>query len=301
VTLFLGLGLLSDALAPAPSGPVSSSYATNAGGLAAWAELARRAGRTVVQLREPLDRSNIKNKNTLVILDPDALLHSEGTRLLEFVRGGGRLVIGGHEPQGALLALYPDPPGWSPGGGGETVHRPVANDPALTGVREVRGAGEGEWSETKGARTLLSSSNAGGGAGGGAGADTGGAILIARALGRGEVYMLADASPLQNARLAQADNALLALGLAGPPARALVFVESLHGFGASTGLAALPGPWKLAFALLGLAALLWVAARGPRLGPPEPTPAAGQPPRLAHVEALALLLRRSAGRRGRLR
>lgn len=104
---------------------------------------------------------------------------------------------------------------------------------------------------------------------------------------------LADASPVQNRLLAAADNAQLALNLVGERARPVVFVESVHGFGQSRGLAALPTRWRLAFALLALAGLLWVLARARRLGPAEPAYVASQPPRAAYVEALALLLRRT--------
>jgi hypothetical protein len=277
----LGFGALSEALAPAPQGPVSSSYATNAQGLAAWAELAQRGGHPVVQLREPLDRAQLAADSTVVILDPDAVLHSEGVRLLAFVKAGGRLLIGGSEPQNALTALLPDPPAWSPNA--STRNLPVASAPVLTDVQEVNGAGEGEWTSsdtTTQGRTLLRSGS-------------GGALLLVRDVGRGQLFLLADASPLQNRLLGTADNAQLALNLAGGPGRAVVFVESVHGYGLSRGLAALPDRWRLAFAILALAALLWIASRWRRLGPPERTPVAPPPPRRAYVDALSLLLRRT--------
>jgi hypothetical protein len=74
----------------------------------------------------------------------------------------------------------------------------------------------------------------------------------------------------------------------------VVFAESLHGYGPSRGLAAIPNRWRLAFAGLALAGLLWVLARARRLGPPERTTAAPPPPRGAYVEALALLLRHTS-------
>ena len=46
------VGALIDALAPSPSGPSSSSFATRSEGLAAWAELARRDGVPVRALRD---------------------------------------------------------------------------------------------------------------------------------------------------------------------------------------------------------------------------------------------------------
>ncbi len=74
----------------------------------------------------------------------------------------------------------------------------------------------------------------------------------------------------------------------------MVFAESVHGFGAGTGLVALPSRWKWTLAGLLLAALIYVASRFRRLGPPEPRPATALPPRREHVEALALALSRSA-------
>ena len=94
----------------------------------------------------------------------------------------------------------------------------------------------------------------------------GDALLLRRTLGRGTLQLLADVSPLQNRLLGSADNAQLGLEVAGPRTRPVVFVESVHGYGQSRGVAALPIGWKFAFCALALAGLLWVAARGRRLG-----------------------------------
>jgi hypothetical protein len=112
-------------------------------------------------------------------------------------------------------------------------------------------------------------------------------------LDAGRVVLLADASPLQNHLLAQADNAAFGLAIAGPASRPVSFEEAVHGYGQRQGLAALPVRWKWALAGLVLAALLIVAARFRRLGPPEPTPEPPQPPRRAHVDALASALART--------
>jgi hypothetical protein len=279
VVVLLALGLLSEAVGGGPSGPVSSSYATNSQGLAAWAQLLSQSGHEVVQLRTPLGQARLDPADTVVVLDPDALLPAEGRRLLAFTRAGGRLVIGGSDSQSTLPAVIPRPPTWSDSG--SRIQLAVAGaSAALNGVDEVRGGGEGEWAATSGYRAPLR------GAGGGS-------LLLERSLGRGTIELLADASPLQNRLLASADNAQFALDLAGARARGVVFVESVHGFGQSRGLAALPTSWRLAFALLALAGALWALARGRRLGPAEPEHVASQPPRAAYVEALALLLART--------
>ena len=111
--------------------------------------------------------------------------------------------------------------------------------------------------------------------------------------GAGRALLLADTAPLQNRLLDRADNAALALALAGPADRRVIFAESVHGFGQATGLAALPSRWRLALAGILLAALLWMASRARRLGPPEPAGEDQAPARREHVEALALALRRS--------
>jgi hypothetical protein len=232
----------------------------------------------VSQLRVPLGSARLRPADTLIVLEPEALLASEGTRLIGFVRSGGRLVYGSSDPQ-TLLALLRSPPSWtasSPrrysGAGGEGQ---VAAD-----VGEVDTAGEGAWSTSEGYRAPLQGPD-------------GRELLLERSIGKGTLALLADVSPLQNRLLASADNAQLALNLAGPEGRPAVFVESVHGYGESRGLAAIPSGWRLALAGLALAGLLWVAARGRRLGPAEEPPVAPPPPRSAYADAIALLLRRT--------
>jgi hypothetical protein len=275
LAVFLVLGLLGEALGGGPQGPVSSSYATNATGVAAWSELLRRSGHPVVQLRSSLERARLDPQSTVVLLDPDALLRSEALRLLAFVRGGGRLLAA--EPR--LAALLPGAPNWDPHAVATRERPPSGGGHTLPGVGEVASASEGEWRGSGSYEAPLRSS-------------AGGALLLVRPLGRGRLELLADASPLQNRLLAVADNAQLGAQLVGGGARRVVFVESVHGFGEARGLAALPARWRLAIAGLALAGLLWIVARGRRLGPPERTLA--EPPRRgAYVDALALILRRS--------
>lgn len=279
VGVFVLFAALGEAFGGGPRGPASSSYATGSQGLAAWAELLHRDGHPVEALRTPLNEAHLNPRATMVVLDPEALLRSEGVRLLSFVRTGGRLLIGGGDPQRTLGALLHLLPAWS--AGASTRDLPVAGDGAiLTGVRHVESAGEGEWQSAKGYRTLLRSAS-------------GGALLLERGLGRGELEPIADASPLQNRLLASADNAQLGLDLAAGPRRRVVFVESVHGFGESRGLAALPTRFWLVALGLALAGLVWVGARARRLGPPERAGADGSPPRSAYVQAISRLLRRT--------
>lgn len=286
VCAFAALSLLG-AFAGRPGGPPSSSYSTSSQGVAAWAALLARTGRQVRQLRAPLSHALLSPGQTVVLLEPDALLHSDGARLMAFVRSGGRLLYGSSEPEGTLHSLLYSPPTWSSGGSTRFYGRlggAAGTSGATVGgagpAGEVRTAGEGRWVSWSGYRAPLLGSG-------------GGALLLERVTGKGTLALLGDVSPVQNRLLGTADNARLALDLAGPRAREVVFVESVHGYGQSRGLAALPLGWKFALCGLALAGVLWVLARGRRLGPPERIPAEPVPPRSAYADALAGLLRRT--------
>jgi hypothetical protein len=276
----LAVTLLSEAFGREPTGPVSSSYATNADGLAAWAQLLRRNGRTVVQLRASLQIARLDPRGTVIVLDPSALLHSEGERLLAFVRAGGRLVIGGREPQETLPALLASVPKWDPAGE-VRLHPAEPSAASVAGVGEVASAGEGEWRKSHGYMTPLRGAYGDG-------------PLLERRMGKGTLALVADASPLQNRLLAADDNAQFALDMSGLGRRPVVFVESVHGYGPSRGLAAVPTRWWVAFACLLLAGLLWSIARGRRLGVAEPADEQIQPGRADYVYAMSLLLRRAS-------
>jgi hypothetical protein len=99
---FVLVGVVLSALAPAPSGPALSSYATTARGLAAWAELLQRDGHTVRQIQRRLGSVRLPSDATLVILGgSQELTASDGRAITRFVEGGGRLVVGRAVPPGA--------------------------------------------------------------------------------------------------------------------------------------------------------------------------------------------------------
>jgi hypothetical protein len=143
----------------------------------------------------------------------------------------------------------------------------------------VRTAGPGSWSASGEALPALGG--------------TGTTLLAVAAPGRGRALLLADSSPLQNRLLGRADNAALGLGLAGEPGRPVVFVETVHGYGLASGLAAIPDRWLWVLGGMLLAALTWMLARGRRLGPPERERRELPPPRRAYVEALGAALART--------
>jgi hypothetical protein len=276
----LALALLAavvDQLTPSSNGPASSSYATSADGLAGYAELLTRAGYGVTRVRVPVAGAALDPRGTVVLLDPNLVLQDDVAALRRFVIAGGWLIAGGREPGAWLSELIAGSPTWD--ALGPTSARPLLPLPETAGVNLVQTAGEGQWSDAGGTLPVLGSAHS--------------ALLTVRRLGAGRLELLADPSPLQNRLLATADNAQFGLSVAGPPGRPVAFEEASHGYGASRGLAALPARWTWALAGLLLAALLAVAARIRRLGPPAPPAADTPPPRRVHVEAIASALGRT--------
>ena len=260
-----------------PGGPDSSSYATSPGGLGAYAELLARHGRDVRRVRVPAADAELERDSVVVLVDAGFVPRADAIALGRFVGSGGRLLVGGESPW--LRHVLASPPVFSPSdpGSGRTFV-PVRE---VAGVRRVATAGEGAWLRTGGALPVY-------------GGPRGTLVAVAR-YGLGDVVLLADASPLQNRLLAEADNAALGLALAGAPNR-VSFLESYHGYGQASGLGAIPASWWTALALLGVATLALMLARGRRLGPPESEERDLPPPRREYVEALAATLARTRPR-----
>lgn len=260
-----------------PGGPRSSSYATAGHGLAAYADLLARNGHPVSRLREPPGDVALDPAGTLVVLDPYGLTEEDGAAIAAFLESGGRLVGGGRAPSGWLSWIL-EAPDWTTYAA-ERSERRLAPVPELERVSTVRAEGEGSWSAAAGALPAL--------------ADGRRTLLLVASPGEGRALLLADASPLHNRWLDEADNAAFGLALAGDRGRRVVFAESVHGFGRASGFAAVPDRWWWALGGLVLAALLWLVARGRRLGPPEREERELPPPRRAFVEAVGSLLART--------
>ncbi|MEA2223095.1 MAG: hypothetical protein QOH83_1471, partial [Solirubrobacteraceae bacterium] len=278
VALFVVLNVVAlvvSTVRPEPSGRSGSAYATQPRGVAAYAELLRRTGHAVTYLRTGLDAARLDPAATLVVLDAPGLDGAQRAALARFVRDGGRLVSGGN---GAGRGIVPRPPRWSAEGAG--IARPSIVVAETSGVGSVMTAGEGGFARLGSTLPVL-------------GHDP--ALLAVASPGRGRALLLADAAPLQNRLLGRADNAAFGIALAGAPGRPVTFVESVHGFGEETGLAALPARWRFALAGVVLAGLLLLVSRARRLGPPQESPGDPTPARREHVEALALGLRRARG------
>jgi Domain of unknown function (DUF4350) len=259
-----------------PGGPASSSYATGSDGDAAWASLLLRAGHRVARLRVRPSAAALAPGSTAIVLDPPVVLVPDTEALAAFVRGGGRLIAGGTDVSwlrrivGGRLKAATD---------GVEHASPLAPVAEVAGVTRVDTAGSGSWTRLGGALPILGDGTR--------------AIAAVAAVGRGSVVLLADDSPLQNGHLGTADDARFALDIAGPAARNVVFFETYHGYGSSSGIAAIPARWRALIVLAALATGLYLLARGRRLGPPELERRELDPPRREYVEALGGILART--------
>jgi hypothetical protein len=256
-----------------PSGVPGSSYGTQDSGLAAAASLFTHYGHPVQRRRGAIGAATLDPSTTMFVIEPQSLTEDDEATLLEFVSRGGRLVIGGSDPF-YLRRLRDRPPEWDPNG-----LRSYAEIAPVLGARRVEAAGNGVWT-SPGSGTVF--------------AHTGDAALLTEEdVGGGEIYFLADVSPLENDYLARADDAAFALGLAGERARPVVFAEGTHGFGEKRGLSAIPTAWKISLLILAGAAVVLAWSRSRRLGPPDRPARDLPPPRAEYVRALAVTLERA--------
>ncbi len=260
---------------PTP-GPASSSYSTAPDGTAAYAEMLRRFGRDVTRLRVDPARAAPDPDATLFVLDPGELDDADVRALGAFVRAGGRLIAGGWA-QASLEGLISGAPRLSQETAG--IAFPVVPVDTTAGVDSVMTKGRGIWHDARSTLPVLQ--------------DRQGRVPAAIAtLGDGTIVLLANATPLHNHLLGRPGNARFALALA-PDGRDVAFAESIHGYRDAEGFRALPARWRWFGAFLGLAAIVWLVARGRRLVPPQQKTRDLPPPRRAYVDALATTLGRT--------
>ena len=264
-----------------PSGAAGSSYATAPDGVAALRSLLSQYGHHVQSQRGVINSGTLPPGATVFVLEPNELTDDDSSALLQFVASGGRLVVGGASPF-YLGNLRDTPPSWELNGDTSWTQTtsPFGN------VHEIDGAGLGSWSTPGNGRAVV-------------GTDAF-ALLTREPVGQGEMYFLADVSPLENFYLGSADNAAFALTLAGDTARPVVFAEGVHGFGESRGWSAIPGRWKVALLLVAAAAVAFAWSRARRFGPPDQESRALAPARAEYVRALSVSLERTHDRRGAL-
>jgi hypothetical protein len=274
--LFVLVLVVVDRLTPKPTGPPSSSYATTPRGLAAYASVLQRNGHPVRQVRTRIADKAPPSDQTLIVLDPDVMEPEEAQAIGAWVRSGGRLVAGGAGDASWLDEVLDAPPTWEDGGG--RVRRTLVPVAETAGVTEVVSDGGG-WHDLGGALPAIG--------------PAGGPLLVTTRSGRGQIALLADATPLTNQRLADADGAALGVALAGGKDRTVAFLETVHGYGVSRGFGGLPGRVKWALLGLALTALVALWSAGRRFGPPEDPDSEPPPPRVAYVDALAAALVRA--------
>ncbi|MDX6483202.1 MAG: hypothetical protein QOE95_973 [Gaiellaceae bacterium] len=267
----LALKALQNYTGGTPGGPTSSSYATAAGGLRAYAELLAREGHPISRVRTYPHEAALDPASTVVVLDPPLVTRADAAALRLFVEGGGRLIAGGSGSGWLRTLLAPAPTRDQLSR--ISVATPIAPAAELAGVARVRARGSGGWASAGAALPVLGNDRA--------------ALVDVATIGKGRLLLLADPTPLQNGLLGAADNARLGLNLAGASGRPVAFLEAYHGYGKASGLRAIPFLWKLLLAGLVLATLTYMVARGRRLGPPEAEARELAPPRRVYVESLA--------------
>ncbi len=257
-----------------PSGVAGSSYGSQTTGLAGLAALVTHYGHPISRVRGAAADATFDPADTVFVIEPQTLTDADDAALVEFASEGGRLIIGGSDPF-YLHRLRDRPPVWSPGG----VDTYDQIDGQFGAVRDVEAAGNGSWTNAGSGVVVAGSADA--------------ALVVESHVGRGEMFFVADVSPLENSYLGVADNAAFALGLAGDAPRPVVFVEGVHGYGEGGGLGAIPTPWKVALVVLAAAAVALAWSRSRRFGPPDRPARTLPPPRGEYVRALAVSLERT--------
>lgn len=276
ILLNVAIALANTVSGQGSAGPPDSTYSTRRRGLAGLHRLLTQYGHRVARLREPPARAGLDPHSTLFVMQPSLIDATDSAALRRFVHRGGRLIAGG--PIAAeIFAHDGDPPQWSSGGTGTAGSMLPLGVGAAVSTVVADGAGSwsahGRWTPVIGSERRT--------------------LLVESSVGRGRAFLLADVSPLHNDLLDEADNAALALALAGGSNRPIVFAETFHGYGTRTGFAAIPSRWRAFLFGLAAAMALYMWARGRRLGVPEQRSRRLPPPRKTYVDALATSLART--------
>lgn len=136
-------------------------------------------------------------------------------------------------------------------------------------------------------------------------ADNRGTVVGEYPLGKGSVVIVTDESLFQNSRIAKADNARLAYNLAVQGLsqhEAVAFEEWTHGYQAGdTWWSILPQPFKVAFSIICLAALLMLAGAVWRFGPTARLAENTERTSQEYVVSMAALLQRGNATRKAVR
>jgi len=262
-------GLFQSATPPQPQdGPRGSSYATHSAGTAALADLLERNGYEVSRMRRPVAELRPGPEDVVVLVQGGTLEPDDLETLNEFISSGGRFVAIESDLDGIVAV----PPSKS------TATSAIAT--SLLSVGPFHGVVTATpgmvWADPGSLLPMVGSQD--------------GVLVGMETRAEGIVVALSDATIVENDEIDRADHALLALDAIGDTTGTVRFIEYVHGFTRPTGLAALPDRWKQAFAILAVAGVIWLVARGTRFGPVEETDRSLPPPRSAYVDALALTL-----------
>ncbi|MGO9027019.1 MAG: DUF4350 domain-containing protein [Acidimicrobiales bacterium] len=266
--------------APAGNGPASSFSAAPAG-VAAMAQLLAEHGHPVVRSTQPVADLAISGQSTLFVFDPSGWAPADTSVVGRFVRSGGHVVLAGSPPgRGLLAAMFgaASVPRWHSPSSGTAIA--VGSTSVVAGVGRVSSGDAGSIVPVGTVQAVLAGSHR--------------VFAVASPApggGRPAAVYLASSTPFTNAALADRDNAVLALNLAGLSSGPVVFDEYDHGYGRTGGgLAGLPTWWRWGLALALATVVVWMISAARRFGPVEPASRRLAPPRVAYADALATVL-----------
>lgn len=209
-------------------------------------------------MRAAANRTNLSVDTTVFILDAPFPSDADRRAVSAIAVNGGRVVIAGTD----AAEWVPDPP---------RVGRSANSTSTVRLGRSytVETASTTRWSTPHGPE-----------------------LVVTRAVGGGQVVLVADSSFLQNQWLGRRDNAAFAVAMADGRGRA-AFAEGQHGLSGATGWDAIPSGWKVAIIGSALALLLTATARERRIGPAERAGRALDPPRRASADTLGAAIARA--------
>ena len=289
-----------------PGGVSGSSYATIETGTRAWSELLDVNGYTVTRDR---GRATLPNQNlnsepyldmfgglrldrttdTIVVLE-GALPSDESQEVRQFVKQGGRLItdnpylldemLGSRievQAQGSqvLYSANEDTPGM------QDVSQIAASQYGSLGLRSSQNSLPLLVPQEKSFDSELETNKQ---------KNVGAAIFR---LEKGDVIAIPNSPIVSNKLLAQDDNAIFSLSIAGSPDSTVTFIEGVHGYNDTTGFAGMPLNWRVAIVGLFVAFVIFATAKGRRFGVGEQTDRNLGPRRIYFAHAIAQTLRKS--------
>ena len=266
--------------------PAGSTFSSDSGGLKV---LHNYLERMEVEVETLQSFEELPEEGTIVVAATEPMVvaptKDDGRRLIDWVEGGGRLVMVGANGRDVLAGV---PVGASRSTkSDEATLTPLLPSFYSDGVEKVS-AGESRFLTQDG--TWVTHMK-----------DSGGQVLTSRAYGEGEIVWLSSVTPMSNERIAEEDNARLST-LIVAAATPVYFDEYHHGFVRGASMWERLRPGGQAAVTLGLVALLvFLLALSRRLGSAiEPAPA--RPMRSgAYIGSLAELYRKAGARAETLR